>query len=132
MRNNIAFYITPKAEVEYLFDDFSVRQALEKMQFHRYAMIPVLEKGTGKYLYALSEGDILWTIHAGRLNYDDLGKIRISSISKSRNVAPASIDCDIESLYSIIINQNFVPIVDDRGLFIGIVTRKKVLASLLK
>ena len=38
-----------------------------------------------------------------------------------------TIDADIETLFNRIIEQNFVPVVDSRGMFSGIVTRKDVL-----
>lgn len=123
--------MTPKAEVEYLFDDFTVRQALEKMEYHRYATIPVLDKKTGKYLYSLSEGDLLWTIKDKKLNYADFQKIGISEIKRHRDVAAARIDTSLEELYIATIGQNFVPIIDDLGTFIGLVTRRKVLKAIL-
>ena len=58
---NILFFLLPKAQVEYLFGDFSLRQAIEKMEFHRYSVVPVVSRD-GKYLYSLSEGDILYTL----------------------------------------------------------------------
>lgn len=36
----------------------------------------------------------------------------------------------MEDLFEKITNQNFVPVVDDNGIFIGIVTRKDVLLYL--
>ena len=41
---NILLFLTPKRDVEYLFDDYSIRQALEKMEYHRYTAIPILNK----------------------------------------------------------------------------------------
>lgn len=38
----------------------------------------------------------------------------------------------MENLFEKITNQNFVPVVDDKGVFIGIVTRKDVLLYLAK
>lgn len=130
-KTNIAFLLTPKGEVEYLFEDFTVRQALEKMEFHRYSMIPVLEKATGKYLYSISEGDLLWTIKDHKLSYSDFEKLRIASIKRNREVNPVSITATIDDVYGLVMSQNFVPIVDDLGTFVGIVTRRKVLRAIL-
>ena len=132
MKNtNIAFLLTPKAEVEYLYEDFTVRQALEKMEYHRYAMIPVLERASGKYLYSLSEGDLLWAIKDRRLDYDGFEKLRINKIVRHRAVNAVPINCPVEDVYGMVMAQNFVPIVDDLGTFIGIVTRRKVLRAIL-
>ena len=38
----------------------------------------------------------------------------------------------MENLFDKVMNQNFVPVVDDKKVFIGIVTRKDVLAYLGK
>ena len=43
----------------------------------------------------------------------------------------ASVDIDIKELLVMISNQNFVPIVDDRGVLMGIITRKSVISSML-
>ena len=46
---NLFYFLTPKAEVAYLYDDFTLRQALEKMEYHRYSSIPILNRA-GEYL----------------------------------------------------------------------------------
>ena len=61
---NIAFFITPKNQVTYLYDDFTVRQCLEKMRFHGYAAIPVIDR-QGHYVGTISEGDLLWRLIGG-------------------------------------------------------------------
>ena len=43
----------------YVYDDFTLRQTLEKWENNRYASIPVLNR-QGKYVGTLTEGDILW------------------------------------------------------------------------
>ena len=56
---NILLFLTPKKDVAYLYDDFSIRQALEKMEYHRYSAIPIISRN-GNYVGTLTEGDILW------------------------------------------------------------------------
>lgn len=129
--NNLAFLLTPKAQVEYLFGDFTIRQALEKMGRFRYASIPVLDRESGAYLYSLSEGDLLWTIKDLRLSFNDFQRIPIAEVKRYREVPSYRITTPIEDLYLAAMGQNFVPITDDRGLFIGIVTRKKVISAIL-
>lgn len=58
---NVLFFLTPKSEVAYLYDDYSLRQALEKMEYHRYAAVPILNR-RGNYIGTISEGDLLWNI----------------------------------------------------------------------
>ncbi|MDY6315508.1 MAG: CBS domain-containing protein, partial [Clostridia bacterium] len=55
---NIAYFLIPKNEVAYLYNDCTVRQGIEKMRFHGYSAIPVIDKD-GKYVRTVSEGDFL-------------------------------------------------------------------------
>ena len=41
MNNNILFFLTPKAMCAYLYDDFTLRQALEKMESAGYSALPM-------------------------------------------------------------------------------------------
>ena len=127
---NITFFLLPKIKVEFLLENFSLRQAIEKMEYHRYSVVPVLSKD-GKYLYSLSEGDILYAMTKNKLKFEDLTKIRLESIKRDRDVKPVSINSSMDDLVKLIVDQNFVPVVDDRGIFIGIITRKAVINYLL-
>ena len=40
---------------------------------------------------------------------------------------PVNIDCKIEDLITTSMNQNFVPVIDDKKIFIGIVTRRDII-----
>ena len=61
---NIAFFTRPKQEITYLYSDFTVRQALEKMHSSSYMAVPVLDR-EGHYIATISEGDLLWFIVKG-------------------------------------------------------------------
>ena len=127
---NITFFLIPKIKVEFLLENFSLRQAIEKMEYHRYSVVPVLSKD-GKYLYSLSEGDILYAMTKNKLKFEDLTKIHLESIERDRDVKPVSINSSMDDLVKLIVDQNFVPVVDDRGVFIGMITRKAVINYLL-
>ena len=58
---NILFFITPKSEVAYIYDDYTMRQALEKMEYHRYSAIPIINRN-GEYVGTITEGDLLWAL----------------------------------------------------------------------
>ncbi|OPZ34546.1 MAG: CBS domain protein [Tenericutes bacterium ADurb.BinA155] len=130
--DNVLFLLTPKKDVEYLYGDFSIRQALEKMEFHRYTMIPVIDKATGTYLYSLREGDILWYLKDHHVPWGATEREPIAQIGVSRKIQAVSISATLEDLAPLIIMQNYVPITDDHGVFIGIVTRKAVMNAYLK
>ena len=55
---NVLLFLTPKSAVAYLEEDFTLRQAVEKMKFHRYSSVPIIDKN-GKYVGTITEGDIL-------------------------------------------------------------------------
>ena len=122
--------LTPKKNGQYLFEDFSIRQAIEKMEFHRYATIPVLERKSGKYLYSISEGDFLWYLKKNNLTFNEINQIPLLSVPASREIKATSITIDVATLYNLSINQNYIPIVDDIGVFIGIITRKSIMQAI--
>jgi CBS domain-containing protein len=128
---NILFYLLPKNQVDYLFEDFTVRQALEKMVGKRYSMIPVISRKDGKYLRSMMEGDFLYYLNQHQLSFLDLEKVPLRDIASSRKIEPVGVDCQVSELYTKIVDQNFVPVVDDNGVFIGIVTRSAILKTLL-
>ena len=133
---NVAFFLTPKSEVSFLYDDFTVRQGLEKMKYHGYTAIPVITKD-GKYVATVSEGDFLWLIvdrYLNKMEVNDkkLEKISIKEILNIDRYKSVKITASINELVSLSLNQNFVPIVDDTNKFIGIVSRKKIIEHFSK
>ena len=52
---NILFFLTPKSEVAHIYEDDTVRQALDKMEGFRYSTIPLLSK-EGRYAGTITEG----------------------------------------------------------------------------
>ena len=55
---NLLFFLTPKQDVLFIYEDFTLRQTLEKWSNQRFATIPVLKRN-GEYLGTMTEGDIL-------------------------------------------------------------------------
>ncbi|HOB87826.1 MAG TPA: CBS domain-containing protein [Bacillota bacterium] len=132
---NIAFFLLPKRDVVYLSLNCTMRQALEKMEYHGYSAVPVVDD-QGKYAGTLTEGDLLWKIkNTCGLNLEKTEKILLRDLPLQRHNEPVKINAQIQDLLSLAINQNFVPVVDDDGVFIGIVRRREIIgycASLLK
>ncbi len=124
---NILFYLVPKSEVTYLFEDYTLRQALEKMEYHKYSAVPVISR-SGSYIGTLTEGDILWELRRrGIGDLHELEDVRVRALPRKRDNQPVNINCDIEDLVMTSMNQNFVPVIDDNGIFIGIVTRRSII-----
>lgn len=124
---NILFFLTPKSDVAYIYADDTIRQALEKMEYHRYSAVPVLNRG-GKYIGTITEGDLLWGIkNQYNLNLKAAENIPVSVIHRRMDYQPVNSGSRMEDLIKRALDQNFVPVVDDRGLFIGIITRKDII-----
>lgn len=124
---NVLFFLTPKTELSYVYDDETLRQALEKMEYHRYTSIPMLNR-KGEYVGTITEGDILFYIkNQFSLNFKDAEKIHVNEVDRRRYNAPIRVDADIEDLIQKATTQNFVPVIDDKESFIGIVTRQDII-----
>ena len=127
---NVAFFLIPKSQVTYLTEGSSFRQGMEKLHRHGYAAIPVISR-EGKYLGSISEGDFLWNIMSlGSLSPEDLEEACIDQIVSDRT-PPVGVNTSVEELMDKLLDQNFVPVVDDRDIFVGIVTRRSVMAYLM-
>ena len=129
---NILFFLTPKNEVAYISENETLRQTLEKMENRKYSCIPLLSED-GKYKGIVSEGDLLWALrHLNITNFQQTEEMSIMAIPHRANYKPVKADANIEDLLDRAINQNFVPVVDDMGCFIGIITRKAIMKHFLK
>lgn len=105
----------------------TVRQAIERMEHHRYTAIPVLTP-EGGYAGVLTEGDLLWFMKQHpHVRFDETEELPLAAVEKRTELAPVRIDAEIEELLSRALDQNFVPVVDDRGAFVGIVRRRTIL-----
>ena len=126
---NILFFLTPKSDVAYIFEDETLRQTVEKMEHRKFSCIPILNK-EGKYTGTISEGDLLWGIKRLNINITDLKQmedVSIMAIPRRATYKPVHADADMENLLDRAINQNYVPVIDDKGSFIGIITRKEII-----
>ena len=124
---NILFFLTPKSDVAYIYDTFSLRQVLEKMEYHRYSCIPIINE-RGKYTGTITEGDLLWGLkNRADLNLKSAEEVPITSFERRTDYTPIRVDSDMEDLLDKAMRQNFVPVVDDQKNFIGIVTRRDIM-----
>ena len=123
---NVLFFLTPKAMCAYLYDDYTIRQALEKMEAAGYAALPILNR-QGEYRGTITEGDILWAMK--NLCDMDIYKAethRIMEITRRKDHVPVRVTTSMHDLVERATSQNFVPVVDDKDAFIGLVTRKSI------
>ena len=125
--DNILFFLTPKAMCAFIYDDYSVRQALEKMETAGYAALPILNK-RGEYRGTLTEGDLMWALK--NMCYMDIRQAesrRIMEITRRKDNIPVRVNTGMHELVHRASSQNFVPVVDDKDAFIGIVTRSNIM-----
>lgn len=126
---NILFLLKPKATVAFLYDDCTVRQGLEKMKAHGYTAIPVITR-EGEYIGTVSEGDFLWyilSLSKENQNIKSMEDCFVHNILRNMRDTPVRVTETIDALLLRVMDQNFVPVIDDRGMFIGIITRKDVI-----
>ena len=125
--NNILFFLTPKTLCAFVYDDYTVRQALEKMESAGYAALPILSRH-GEYRGTLTEGDLLWALK--NMCYMDMRQAearRIMEITRRKDNVPVRVTTGMHDLIQRASSQNFVPVVDDKDTFIGIVTRSAII-----
>ena len=125
---NIAFFLLPKQDVVCLTLESTLRQTLERMEFHRYTSVPMLDNN-GEYAGTITEGDLLWYMKnsEGKVTFENASKFLIRDIPIKMSNKPVSIDANMEDLINLAKVQNFVPVVDDMNRFIGIVRRSQII-----
>lgn len=124
---NIAFFLTPKNEVVHEDINATMRQVIERMEHHGYTAIPLIDDD-GRYVGTLTEGDLLWKLkNTPELNFKNTNEVSIKDIERRVNHKSVTIDQTMENLISLAISQNFVPVVDDNGIFIGIIKRSDII-----
>ena len=133
---NIASFLSPKEEVTFLRDDMTIRQGLEKMKRYGYTAVPVID-AEDRYVGVVSEGDFLWNILSHNSELDtitmkSLEKLSVRDIIQSGKIRPVCIDTNMEELLGQAQMQNFVPVIDDINVFIGIITRSEIIKYFIK
>lgn len=129
---NVAFFLSPKSEVVYLYEDMTLRQAMEKMEFHRYQSLPVLTTD-GKYAGVVTEGDLLWAFKSRPgFTFQEAEKMMLSDIPRHFHYNAVAINQPMDSLIDAAYRQSFVPVVDDALTFIGIIKRSDIIRYFYK
>ena len=119
---NILLFLTPKKEVTLLYEDYTIGQALRAIENGGHPAVPIIRR-SGEYVGTITVGDLMWYVRESGLSFAEAEKLPLRNVPHSRDNQPllASTDSMV---------QNFAPVVDDRGMFIGIITRKRVLSHL--
>ncbi len=129
---NILRFMMPKSSVEFITTQSTVRQALEKMRYHRYVAIPVLDE-EGMYVGTVKNDDIFkYFLDNKTFDFKSAEEDSVMDILDRNYARPLSHSASVDELVANVKEHNFVPVVDDRGCFIGMVLRRDVLEFLFK
>jgi CBS domain-containing protein len=124
---NIAFFLTPKQEVTWVPAQATVREALDRMEAHRHSAVPLLD-GAGHYVGTITEGDLLWHLQRASLPWREVAATTpVLAAARRMDNQPVRIDAEIEALIARAVDQSFVPVIDDRDVFVGIVRRRRII-----
>ena len=129
---NVFEIITPKELTFYLYVDTNIKEALDIFEIHKYSVLPIID-GEGSYITTISEGDILRYIkNVCEFDYYKAKETKVIDIEKYRPYESLSQLGSFDDILDLIQSQNFIPIVDDRKKYIGIIRRKEILQYLKK
>ena len=129
MEQNLFFFLTNKKQSNFLYDHLSVSEGLQLLRAHGYTALPVISR-EGSYAGSVTEGDFLYYLmdHPQA----DLDAVTVKDLVRPGFMPAVSFDVDMGPLLARALEQNFVPVVDDRNVFIGIITRKNIMAWLME
>lgn len=127
---NIAKLMTPRVFTEVLYEEDTVAKALTVMNQHGYTAIPVLDKNE-HFVGCVSEGDFLnHILNIGEIDLETHEKFYVKDIVRKDFCPPITIDTTCKEIIDVIMNQNFIPVVDGRNMMCGILTRKSIIEYL--
>ena len=127
---NVVRIMHPAVNTATLRSTASVRQGLETLRHYGYTSIPVVDE-EGRYVGCITEGDFLWYLVRERVtDWRELERRPIADLIRKDFCRALEITAGYEQIMELILQQNFIPIVDARGCLCGIVTRRAVMAFL--
>ncbi len=129
---NVAFFLTPKSEVVWVSASGSVSQALERMKPNGFGSVPILDDDGG-YVGTLSTGDLIWSLmEADTAWAAQARRTPLLSVKRKLDDSAVHIDADFAELIRLVMTRGFVSVIDDRGVFIGIVRRRRIIEHLAR
>lgn len=126
-RMDVASFLTPKSEVVWVSASGTVEQALERMKPNGFAAVPILDD-EGCYVGTLTTSDLMWfLLQAGNGWQDRARATSLLVVPRRLDAVAVHIDTSVAALVARAIEQSFVPVVDERDVFVGIVRRRPVI-----
>lgn len=123
-----------KSKVKFLYDSTKLEDGLREFQEGGFSAVPVIRKN-GEYMGTVCDKDFLKLYSEG--SQKNGKKQRVKNITIGQIVRPewnpaVNISKDINDVLLLSMRQNFVPVVDDMNIFLGIITRRDIIKLLLE
>lgn len=126
---NIFNILIPKQDLTYLNGNDTMDKAVEFLMASGFSAVPVIDEG-GRLEGVVSEGDFLRVVMTH--GAEELATMTV------RDIVHLSVDdyvfniTEAEKIMEKILDRNFLAVIDDRNIFIGIITRRSVMLALKK
>jgi len=65
--------------------------------------------------------------NTGNLDFQHTNEVSLQDVPLHSSNEAIAVNSEIEAIVSTLLEQNFVPVVDDSGVFIGIIRRREVI-----
>ena len=121
---NIIRSLQRKTECPFFYDYKTVQQALRFMRSHGCVQVPVVNQDW-RYLGTVSEGDFLWHIIDWG-GYEAAKDHKIAELLRRGAPLALKITAPDDELRRAALCGAVIPIVDDRGMFVGVVPREDI------
>lgn len=127
---SIMSIFTPKKMTAFLNENATVRQAIELFDVHKYSVIPLVDND-GRFVGTLSEGDLLCFLK-NKAKYDIKAseKVSVKDMERYRQYHSLEVSSMWSEFFVLSLDQNFIPVTDDKGIYIGIVKRREIIKFL--
>ena len=127
---SIMSIFTPKKMTAFLNENATVRQAIELFDVHKYSVIPLVDND-GRFVGTLSEGDLLCFLK-NKVKYDIKAseKVSVKDMERYRQYHSLEVSSMWSEFFVLSLDQNFIPVTDDKGIYIGIVKRREIIKFL--
>ncbi len=131
MKGTAINYLTPKVQTYFIAAGSTIRQALEVFDYHKFSVVSVVDK-KGRFVSTISEGDILRYIK-NVANFDMVlaEAITIENVERYRPYKALGINSSFDEIVKLSLDQNYIPVVDDRNVYIGIIKRSSIINAIV-
>ena len=125
-------YLTPKVQTYFIAAGSTIRQALEVFDYHKFSVVSVIDS-KGRFVSTISEGDILRYIkNVANFDMAKAESIKIEKVERYRPYKALGINSSFDEIVKLSLDQNYIPVVDDRNVYIGIIRRSSIINAVFK